>query len=154
MGAGFIFTLGFSYKFACHMPAAGAQSGHMPPKKKPAAEKPTKKAPAKKIAAKKKPAAKKAAPKKPAAKAPKVEQPIGRVTHYFDHLKVAVIQLGKGGKLKVGDSIRIEGGELDYVQKVDSLQMDHESVSSVKAGDDFGTKVKKKVHEGYRVYKG
>ena len=123
----------------------------MPPKKKPAAKKPAKKAPAKKAA--KKPA-KKAPAKKPASKtAPKPEKPIGRVTHYFDHLKVAVIQLEKGQKLKVGDSVRIEGGELDYEQKIESLQVDHESVQAVKAGDDFGTKVKKKVHEGYRVYK-
>ncbi|MDP4000448.1 MAG: hypothetical protein Q8Q11_03440 [bacterium] len=127
----------------------------MPPKKKPAAKKkPAKKAPAKKAAKKpaKKAPAKKAAPKA-AAKAPKPEQPIGRVTHYFDHLKVAVIQLGKGGKLKVGDSVRFEGGELDYTQKIESLQVEHEAVDSVKAGDDFGTKVKKKVHEGYRVYR-
>ena len=133
----------------------GHNLGTMPPKKKPAAKKaakkPAKKAPAKKGA--KKPA-KKAPAKKPAAKkaAPKVEQPIGRVTHYFDKLKVAVIQLEKGKGLKVGDSIRIEGGELDYEQKIESLQVDHESVKAVKAGDDFGTKVKKKVHEGYRVY--
>lgn len=114
------------------------------PAKKPAAT-------AKKKPAAKKPAAKKAAPK--AVKAPKTEKPIGRVTHYFDKVKVAVISLGKGAKLKVGDTVRIEGGELDYEQKIESLQMDHEAVKSVKAGDDFGTKVKKKVHEGYRVYK-
>ncbi|HEY8108749.1 MAG TPA: translation elongation factor-like protein [Patescibacteria group bacterium] len=118
----------------------------MPPKKKPA----TKKVPAKKKPVKK---ASKVPAKKAAAKAPKVEQPIGRVTHYFDQLKVAVIKLEKSKGLKVGDSVRIEGGELDYEQKIDSLQVDHESVKSVKAGDDFGTKVKKKVHEGYRVYK-
>ena len=108
--------------------------------------------PAKKPAAKAKPTSlKKAAPKK--AKTPKPEQPIGKVTHYFDKLKVAVIELNKSGKLKVGDSIRIEGGELNYTQPVKSLQVDHEEVKSVKAGDDFGTKVTKKVHEGYRVYK-
>lgn len=112
----------------------------MPPKK-PAKKTVAKKAPTKKLAAKK------------VTTAPKVEKPIGRVAHYFDHLKVAVISLGKGAKLKVGDSVRIEGGELDYVQKIESLQVEHEAVKSVKAGDDFGTKVKKKVHEGYRVYK-
>ena len=92
--------------------------------------------------------------KKPATKlSPKPEKPLGRVTHYFDKLKVAVIRLEKAKGLKVGDTIRIEGGELDYKQPVDSLQVDHESVKSVKAGDDFAVKVKKKVHEGYRVYK-
>ena len=111
--------------------------------KKPAAKKPVKKAAVKK----------KVAPKKPAAKAPKAPKPIGRVTHYFDHLKVAVISLEKGKSLKVGDSIRVEGGEVDFVQPIKSLQVDHEDVASVKAGDDFGTKVKKLVREGYRVHK-
>lgn len=111
------------------------------PAKKPAAKKPAKKA------------APKAAKKPAAKKAVKVEQPIGRVTHYFDKLKVAVIKLEKAKTLKVGESIRIEGGELNYEQPVDSIQVEHESVKAAKAGDDFGLKVKKKVHEGYRVYK-
>lgn len=125
--------------------------------KKPAAKKPVRKAVPKKKVAKKAPAKKVA--KKPAVTAkakavPKAPKPIGRVTHYFDHLKVAVISLEKGKSLKVGDSIRIEGGEVDFVQPIASLQVDHESVKSVKAGDDFGVKVKKLVREGYRVHKG
>ena len=130
-----------------------------------ATKKPTKKI-TKKSAAKK--AVKKAAPKKkaPAKKVtkkpvkkvvktavPKAPKPIGRVTHYFDNVKVAVINLQKGNKLKVGDSIRIEGGEVDFVQPIKSIQIDHEEVKSVKAGDDFGLKVKKLVREGYRVHK-
>lgn len=123
-------------------------------KKKPSGKKPAKK-PVKKAAAKK--SAKKApAKKKPAAKKaePKAPVPIGRVTHYFDKLEVAVIQLAPGKSLKVGDSIRIEGGETDFVQKIDSLQVEHESVDKVKAGDDFGTKVSELVREGYRVHQG
>ena len=54
---------------------------------------------------------------------------------------------------ELGETIRIEGGELDFKQKVDSIQIEHEAVKSAKAGDDFGMKVKKKVHDGYRVYK-
>ncbi len=124
--------------------------------KKPAAKKPVKKAVVKKkVAPKKRAPVKKAAAKKPAVKkaaAPKVSKPIGRVTHYFDHLKVAVISLEPGKSLKIGDSIRIEGGEVDFVQPIESLQVEHEAVQVVKAGDDFGTKVKKLVREGYRVH--
>lgn len=131
----------------------------MPQKKATTKKATTKKAakrPAKKVAPKKKAAKKKTTKpvKKPAAKKqPKPEKPIGRVTHYFDNIEVAVIKLEGGKALKVGDKIRIEGGELDYEQPIKSLQVEHEEVSSVKSGDDFGTKVKKKVHEGYRVYK-
>lgn len=128
--------------------------------KKSAAKKPVKKAVVKKkVAPKRKAPAKrtapkKAAPKQPVAKkaAPKVSKPIGRVTHYFDHLKVAVISLEPGKSLKIGDSIRIEGGEVDFVQPIESLQVEHADVSAVKAGDDFGTKVKQLVREGYRVH--
>lgn len=119
--------------------------------KKPAAKRPVKKATVKKTAPKKKAPTKKTAAKKPTvAKAPK---PIGRVTHYFDGVKVAVVNLAKGKTLKVGDSIRIEGGDVDFTQKVESIQIEHESVKSAKAGDDFGIKVKKLVREGYRVHK-
>lgn len=128
--------------------------------KKPAAKKPVKSAQraAKKSAVAKKPA-KKAAPKKKVAKKPvakvvKAPKPIGRVTHYFDKLEVAVIRLEPGKTLKVGDTIRIEGGETDFKQKIDSLQVEHESVDKVKAGDDFGIKVSELVREGYRVHNG
>lgn len=100
----------------------------------------------------KKPVKKAKAKPKPKAAAAKVEKPIGRVSHYFDHIKVAVINLEKGKSLKVGDSIRVEGGELNFTQEIASLQVEHEDVKKVSAGDDFGTKVKKPVHEGYRVY--
>lgn len=126
-----------------------------PAKKKSAPKKPAKKAVAKKKPAKKAPAKKKPAAKKPAAQKaePKAPKPIGRVTHYFDKLEVAVIQLVPGKSLKVGDSIRIEGGETDFTQTIESLQVEHESVDKVKAGDDFGTKVDQLVREGYRVHK-
>ena len=77
---------------------------------------------------------------------------IGRVTHYYDHLEVAVINLSKGAKLKVGDSIKIVGGETDFKQKIGSMQVDHKDVDTVKAGDDFGLKVDKPVREGYKVF--
>lgn len=79
-------------------------------------------------------------------------QHIGRIAHYFDHLKVAVITLEKGKKLKVGDKIRIEGGETNFKQVIDSLEVERAAVKVVKAGDDFGTRVKEIVREGYRVY--
>ncbi|MBI4034663.1 hypothetical protein HY380_02060 [Candidatus Saccharibacteria bacterium] len=80
------------------------------------------------------------------------DKTIGKVTHYYDHLAVAVIRLGKGAKLKTGDSVQIKGGETDFKQKVGSLQVEHKAVDAVKAGDDFGLKVDKPVREGYKVY--
>ena len=76
---------------------------------------------------------------------------IGKVTHYFGKAKVAVIQLEKGAVLKKGDKIQIIGHDTDFTQTVSSLQLDHQDVDSVKAGDDFGLRVDQKVHEGNQI---
>jgi len=77
---------------------------------------------------------------------------IGKITHYFSNIEVAVINLT--APLKVGDNIRIVGGqETDFEQEVSSMQIDHEEVKSAKKGDSVGTKVDEKVHEGYKAYK-
>ncbi len=80
------------------------------------------------------------------------EKPIGKITHYFSNISVAVIDLL--APLKEGDEIRITGGEnTDFTQAVESMQVDHEKVKTAKKGDSVGMKVKEKVREGYHVYK-
>lgn len=80
------------------------------------------------------------------------EKPIGRISHYFDKIGVAVIDLD--GKLAVGDKIRIVGGEeTDFEQEVESMEHEHEKIKKAKKGDSVGLKVKEKVREGYKVYK-
>lgn len=77
---------------------------------------------------------------------------IGKVTHYFSNIGVAVIELSD--KLSVGDTIRIAGGEeTDFTQTVDSMEMEHEKIEKAKAGDSIGIKVKEKIREGYKAYK-
>ena len=76
----------------------------------------------------------------------------GKVTHYFDHIKVGVIALS--APLNEGDEIRIVGGEnTDFNQTVVSMQFDHKPLKKAKKGVSVGLKVKEKVREGYRVYK-
>jgi len=76
---------------------------------------------------------------------------IGEVTHFFGNINVAVIKLTD--KLKVGDNIRIIGGETDFNQIVDSMEMEHAKIKEAKKGMSIGMKVDQKVHEGYRVFK-
>lgn len=78
-------------------------------------------------------------------------QLIGRVTHYFGNIGVAVIELTDA--LKIGDSIRIVGGETDFTQTVESMEVEHKKVEEAKAGESIGLKVEEKVREGYKVYK-
>lgn len=76
---------------------------------------------------------------------------IGKVTHYFSKIGVAVIELSDN--LKVGDTIRIVGGQTSFQQIVESMEIEHQKVQEAKAGDSVGLKVNQKVREGYRVYK-
>jgi len=76
---------------------------------------------------------------------------IGKVSHYFSKIGVAVIELSD--ILKVGDNIRIVGGETDFSQMVDSMEIEHAKVKEGKSGDSVGLKVNQKVREGYKVFK-
>ena len=79
-------------------------------------------------------------------------KPVGRITHYFSNIEVAVINLS--APLKEGDTIRVIGGqETDFEQEAKSMQIEHEEVRSAKKGDSVGLKIKEKVHEGYKVFK-
>lgn len=98
--------------------------------------------------------------KKPAKKAVAVSKVskakegklVGKVTHYFSEIGVAVLKIAV--PIKEGDEIRIIGGEnTDFTQAVSSMQIDHKEVKSAKKGDDVGLKVKEKVREGYKVFK-
>ena len=76
---------------------------------------------------------------------------IGQVVHFYDKLGVAIVDLKKGG-LKVGMELKFKRGDEEFTQKIESLQVEHESVDSVKKGDSFGVKVDKPTKPGTEVY--
>ena len=81
-----------------------------------------------------------------------MEVEIGKVTHYYSHLNVAVLQLTD--RLSVGDTIHFLGHTTDFVQKVTSLEINHHHVDAVIPGDNVALKVVETVrqHDGiYRV---
>ena len=59
--------------------------------------------------------------------------PIGKVTHYFDRIQVAVLELNEA--LNVGDKIRVSGHATELEQTVESLQIDHRPVHQGLPGD-------------------
>ena len=79
------------------------------------------------------------------------EKEIGVISNYFDHVKAAAIKLK--APLKVGDTLHIKGGEVEFDQKIDSMQIDRKEVEKAKKGDEVGIKVDQKVRKGYKVYK-
>lgn len=78
------------------------------------------------------------------------EKLLGRVTHYYSHLSVGIIEL-TDGELNVGDTIHIRGKQTDFTQSVDSIQIEHQNVSHAEKGKVVGVKVREKVREHDQV---
>ena len=76
---------------------------------------------------------------------------VGVVTHFFGKIMVAVVDLSKG--LKMGDEIRIVGGERDFIQIADSMEIDHQKLEVAKAGQDIGLRLKEKACPGDKIFK-
>ena len=75
---------------------------------------------------------------------------IGKITHFFSKIGVAVVELT--GNLKTGDTIVIAGRGREFEQPVDSMQVEHEAVAVAKPGDAVGLKVAQVVKPGDAVY--
>jgi translation elongation factor EF-1alpha len=76
---------------------------------------------------------------------------IGKVTHYFSHVKAAVIELSDN--LKTGDRIVIKGHTTDFEQVVKSMQSNNVDISEAGKGKVVGIKVKDRVRQNDIVYK-
>ena len=79
------------------------------------------------------------------------EKKIGNVTHYYNHLHVASVEI-TDGELHVGDKIHIEGHTSDFTQKIDSMELDHEKVEVAKPGDIVGIATDQHAREHDNVY--
>lgn len=150
----------------------------MATKKKTKTKAKKKKTPAAKVAVRKKAAPRKAAVKKKTATKPKVApkaksaaarkpalvpkpaapatppgmERVGLVTHYYNHLSVAIVQLDTG-MLRVGDVIHIKGHTSDFSQPVESMEVDHVHVNEARPGQSFGLRVREHAREHDVVYK-
>ncbi len=79
------------------------------------------------------------------------EHVIGKVTHFFGKISVAVIELSED--VKIGDKLHFQGASDDFTQELRSMQIDHKPVEAAKAGDSIGLKTEGKAHEGTVVSK-
>ena len=79
------------------------------------------------------------------------EKEIGKVTHFYDKLSVAVVKLTD--PLSTGDKIKIKKGESEFEDAVASMQVDHEAVTSAKRGQEVAIKISQKTKEGASVFK-
>lgn len=72
---------------------------------------------------------------------------IGLVTHYYDKLGVAVIEV-MNQELKVGDTVKISGHDKEFIQVVTSMQVEHSMTQNVAPGDSCGIQVNEPVRLG------
>ena len=80
------------------------------------------------------------------------EQLIGRVTHYFSKLQVAVVEV-TDSDLRVGDTIRVLGNTTNFTHEVASMQIDHAPVDSVEIGDLVGIELPERARVNDLVYR-
>ncbi|MEK9170654.1 MAG: translation elongation factor-like protein [Patescibacteria group bacterium] len=78
------------------------------------------------------------------------DAPIGEITHFYGKLGVAIVRFNRD--MAAGKNVTFQGATTDFSQNIDSMELDHKSVSSVPRGKEVGIKVSKKVREGDNVY--
>lgn len=71
---------------------------------------------------------------------------IGKVTHYYGKIGVAIVELS--GPLKIGDRVKIAHGQHEFEQQVESMEIERKGVQSASKGDVIGLKVNEKALEG------
>lgn len=77
---------------------------------------------------------------------------VGKITHYFPHVKAGVI-LVTSGKIALGDRLQIKGHTTDFKQVVASMQIDNAPIKEAKTGDEVGLLMKSRVRHNDLVYK-
>ena len=76
---------------------------------------------------------------------------IGAVNHFYNRIGVAVIDLSDS--LQVGDQVHFFGRLTDFRQMVQSMQIEHHSISGAGKGQEIAMKVERRVRNHDKVYK-
>lgn len=80
------------------------------------------------------------------------EMQVGKVSHYFSKIGVAVIDV-TGGSIKIGDEVHIKGHTTDFRQKVSSMQIEQDKIEVAEPGQSIGMKMNEPVRQHDAVYK-
>jgi translation elongation factor EF-1alpha len=76
---------------------------------------------------------------------------VGKVTHYYTQIGVAVLNLS--GEMKQGDTIRIVGHTTEFLQRVESLEINHRKIQAAGPGQEVALQVWDYVRRGDDVFK-
>ena len=85
------------------------------------------------------------------SKPKKQEKPIGKATHFYGNISVAIIKFNRN--VSAGTELHFKGATTDFKEAAKSMQYNHAAITVAPKGKQIGVKVKKKVREGDLVYK-
>lgn len=77
-------------------------------------------------------------------------KPIGKVTHYFGGIGVAIVKFNK--IVKIGETVKFKGASTDFEEVIETMQYNHKDIKSAKKNQEVGMKVAEKAREGDEVY--
>jgi len=77
---------------------------------------------------------------------------IGKVFKYFRKPGVAALKI-ENGTIEIGDTIYFKGEHTDFKQKINSMEIEGESVEKVGSGDEVGIKVRQRVRPNDKILK-
>ena len=80
-----------------------------------------------------------------------MEKLVGRISHFFPKISVAVVELVD--EIERGDEIQISGTCTNFKQVVGSIQAEHKDLEKAGKGMAVGMHVVQEVHKGDSVYK-
>ncbi len=80
----------------------------------------------------------------------KATKPIGKVTHYYGNLGVAIVKFSKA--VAAGSTVHFKGATTDFEEAIASMQFDHKAIDGAKKGQEVGIKVSEKVRQGDQVF--
>lgn len=80
------------------------------------------------------------------------EVKVGEIVKFFAKPSVAAIKVTKG-QIAVGDELHYRGATTDFIEVVESMEVDNESATEVGPGSMVGIKVKERVRPGDTVFR-
>lgn len=80
------------------------------------------------------------------------EKKIGEVVKFFAKPSVAAVRVDQG-ELVVGDNVKFTGHTTDFIDVIQSMEVNNKSVPKAAAGDLIGLKVSDRVRPGDEVFK-
>lgn len=76
---------------------------------------------------------------------------IGKVTHFYNRISVAVVELSD--EVRIGDTLLFLGRTTEFTQELTSMEVNHQKITHARAGMEVAMRVEQRVRSGDQVYK-